>query len=96
MDNLDHVENTLPGVDFLKFYWKNDSKKGQPGYIQMLPESWNKMLYHILPCQLLIRAKVHGKRGEIPETFITFTTSFTDTFKIFSQKCRSIESVWSS
>ena len=50
---------------------ENDSKKDQSGYIQMLPESVKqsakiRSLGHVLPCQLLIKAK---KRGKIPETF---------------------------
>ena len=66
---------------------ENDSKKDQSGYIQMLPESVKqsakiRSLGHVLPCQLLIKAK---KRGKIPETF-TASGSFTDTFKFSSRK----------
>lgn len=66
---------------------EKDSKKDQPGYIQMLPESVTqsakiRSLDHVLPCQLLSKAK---KRGKIPETF-TASGSFTDTFKFSPRK----------
>ena len=70
MDNLDQEENTLSGVGeshdtvLLRFQNSNeekDSKKDQPGYIQMLPESVKqspkvRSLDHVLPCQVLIYA----------------------------------------
>lgn len=40
-----------------------------------------RSLDHVLPWQLLIKAKSHGKRGEIPEAFTT-SGSFTETFKV--------------
>ena len=70
MDNLDQEENTLSGVGeshdtvLLRFQNSNeekDSKKDQPGYIQMLPESVKqspkvRSLDRVLPCQVLIYA----------------------------------------
>ena len=74
-DNFDHEEDTLSGVGgshntvLLLFQYPNkekESKKDQPGYIQILPESVKQSakvqsLDHVLSCQVIIYTKKYEK-----------------------------------
>ena len=102
MDNFDHEENTLSGIGgshdtVLVLFQNSMEENNRPGYIRMLPESLKqsgkvRSLDHVLPCQLLYKAKHYGKRGEIPAAFTT-TGNFTDNFKTSS---RNQFKVWSA
>ena len=90
MDNFDHEENTLSGVggshDIALLLFQNsneekDSKKDQPGYIQIPPKSVTqsakaRLLDHVLSCQVLIYAKKYMENEENIYNLRKFYRSF--------------------
>ena len=94
MDNFDHDEETLSGKDgnhdtILMLFQNTDSKlhtnNDNGCNFSKIPENQSsvrneKVLTHILPCQILRKALNTGRRGEIPGEF-TPAKEFIDTTK---------------